>query len=273
LEIPYGYDGITGEIGTSFVEFSLASDASGVWVAESGDQLVGYACSWLSGDLWFLADLFVDPGWQAKGIGRALMARTLQQAEASGARVRALITFAYNRSSLGLYISHGLYPRIPLYQVSVPAEKLRPFNTQALLSHRPIDLNSDKDIVEQIDYSTLGISRLAHHRYSLEHSLSGFLLTEPRGQPVGYVYISNEGHIGPLAALSANLIGPAFRTAVRLTMEKGVAKISAFVPGISDEIMQRLTDYRMKLGRTMILLSTRSFGDWTRYCPRDPGFM
>ena len=61
LEIPHGFDGITGEIGTSFVEHSLASDANGVWVAESADQLVGYACSWVCGDLWFLADLFIDP--------------------------------------------------------------------------------------------------------------------------------------------------------------------------------------------------------------------
>jgi GNAT superfamily N-acetyltransferase len=273
LEIPHGFDGIAGELGTSFVAYILVSDATGVWVAESGGQLVGYACSWLCGDLWFLADLFIDPAWQAKGIGRALMTRTLQQAEASDAKVRALITFAYNRSSLSLYISHGLYPRIPLYQISIPVERLAPLDIQAQLDHSRIDLNSDKDSIDQIDCSALGVSRLPHHRYSLENSMNGYLLTERTGKFVGYAYISNEGHIGPLAITSGEFVGPAFRTAVRLAMETGAGKVSAFVPGIADQIMQQFVEFRMKLGRTMVLLSSTSFGDWTRYCPRDPGFM
>jgi GNAT superfamily N-acetyltransferase len=273
LEIPHGFEGITGDIGTDFIEFSLANDPSGLWVAEADGHIVGYAFSWVCGDLWFLADLFVQPEWQSKGVGRMLMSRALLQAEAAGAKVRALITFAYNRSSLGLYISHGLYPRVPLYQVSVPAVKVS-VQSHAALNHRPLDADLDMDALEQIDQATLGISRAIHHRYSLsEASIRGHLLSGDSGQPIGYVYVSKEGHIGPLAVVSAELSRPAFLAAVRLTKDQGVDRISAFIPGTSDHLMTLVAELGMRLGRTMVFLSSNAFGDWTRYAPRDPGFM
>jgi GNAT superfamily N-acetyltransferase len=66
---------------------------------------------------WFLAQLFVRPGTQAKGIGQAMLTRTLQQAQESGAENHALITMAYNTASTGLYIQNGMYPREPLLRL------------------------------------------------------------------------------------------------------------------------------------------------------------
>jgi Acetyltransferase (GNAT) family len=47
-----------------FQSFSLKDDAAGLWVAEDAGEILGFAWSWVCGDLWFLAQLFVSPGQQ-----------------------------------------------------------------------------------------------------------------------------------------------------------------------------------------------------------------
>src|SRR5215471_6474867 len=44
-----------------FQLFCLETDPDGLWVAEEGDQILGFAWSWVCDDFWFLAQLFVPP--------------------------------------------------------------------------------------------------------------------------------------------------------------------------------------------------------------------
>jgi GNAT superfamily N-acetyltransferase len=70
---------------------------------------------------WFLAQLFIKPETQARGVGQTLLSKTLQQAQRNGAENLALVTLAYNTVSTGLYVRNGMYPREPLYRVVAPA--------------------------------------------------------------------------------------------------------------------------------------------------------
>src|ERR1700755_309496 len=88
----HGFGAMASVRPASFQSFSLQDDARGLWVAEDNGEIVGTAFSWVSGDLWFLAELFVAPRLQGAGLGRELLRRTLDHAEQSGARTRALIT-------------------------------------------------------------------------------------------------------------------------------------------------------------------------------------
>jgi GNAT superfamily N-acetyltransferase len=56
------------------------------------------------GDLWFLAQLFVSPDQQGRGIGQELLQRTFQHAVSAKAGTKALITFAFNGVSQGLHM-------------------------------------------------------------------------------------------------------------------------------------------------------------------------
>jgi GNAT superfamily N-acetyltransferase len=57
----------------NFQLFSLKDDPDGLWVAEDGGDILGFAWSWVCGDVWFLAQLFVDPAQQGRGIGNELL--------------------------------------------------------------------------------------------------------------------------------------------------------------------------------------------------------
>src|SRR5258707_6001902 len=108
----------------SFQLFSLEDDPDGLWVAEDAGEILGFAWSWVCGDLWFLAQLFVPTAHQGRGIGNELLKRTFDHAQGSGAANKALITFAFNTVSQGLYIRNGLFPRFPIYNFSVARERL-----------------------------------------------------------------------------------------------------------------------------------------------------
>src|SRR6516162_232501 len=56
-----------------FQLFSLDDDPDGLWVAEASGEIVGFAFSWVCGDLWFLAELFVAPSQQGRGVGNELL--------------------------------------------------------------------------------------------------------------------------------------------------------------------------------------------------------
>ena len=75
---------------------------------------MGFGFSWMCEKFWFLAQLFIKPETQARGVGQALLSNTLQQAEQNGTDNRALITLAYNTASTDLYVRNGMYPREPL---------------------------------------------------------------------------------------------------------------------------------------------------------------
>jgi GNAT superfamily N-acetyltransferase len=259
----------------AFQRFSMNDDPTGLWIAEEGNQIIGFAFSWLCGDLWFLAQLFVAPGQQGRGIGNELLSRVLRQAQANEAGSNALITFTFNKVSQGLYIRHGLFPRFPIYFYSVPRETLigRLGNTK--MRSVPIsETASDLLKLASIDGRALGISREKHHRYLLGDGSTTGILLYADGNPVGYAYLSPDGHIGPLAVTERDAMGAAFRSALSFAARSfSAGEVSAFLPGPCDIALRIADETGMRITFPMLLMSTREFGDWARYLPRNPGFM
>jgi ribosomal protein S18 acetylase RimI-like enzyme len=266
----HGFGRIATVRPAEFQLFSLGDDPEGLWVAEAGGELAGFAFSWACGDLWFLAELFVSPAHQGGGIGNALMRRTFEHAQKSGAGNRALITFAFNTVSQGLYIKHGLFPRVPLYLFQIAGEACR---HGPELQYADIALETDREKLAQLDASALGTSREKHHRFLQSQGAVRGLLLHSGPDCVGYAYVSASGQVGPLAVARPEMMGPAFRTALALAAATGAPQISAFVPGTATAAVSAAAAQGMRITLPMVLLSTRDFGDWTRYLPRNPGFM
>ena len=71
-----------------------------VWIAAGGSEVIGVMCL----EERFVDQLFVEPGWQGKGVGKALMA----QAEVSFPDGFELDVFTANTAALGFYEHLGL---------------------------------------------------------------------------------------------------------------------------------------------------------------------
>ena len=270
----HGFGPMASARPADFQLFSLKDDPDGLWIAEADGEIVGFTFSWVNDDFWFLAELFISPARQGDGIGGALMARTFEHASKAGARNRALITFAFNTVSQGLYIKHGLFPRLPLYFFRAERASLKERAGQEQL--RAVEMANTAahgELLARLDRSALGFSREKHHRFlRSDGTVKGVLLY--RGEDcVGYAYLSASGHVGPVAVLQRDDMGAAFATALDLAAGSEAFHVSAFLPGVNDASLQIATARGMRITFPMVLMSAEEFGDWQRYLPRNPGFM
>jgi ribosomal protein S18 acetylase RimI-like enzyme len=244
----HGFGPMAASSPPAFQLFSLKDDADGLWVAEEAGEILGFAWSWVCGDLWFLAQLFVSPDHQGRSIGNELLKRTFEHAKNSGATNRALITFTFNTVSQGLYIRNGLFPRCPIYNFSVPREILR--SRLKGPQFRSVSLDetaSDLQKLAGVDLRVLGISREKHHRYLLSDRATKGIGIYSGEECVGYAYVSTGGHIGPLAVGRPDALGGAFASALALALEIGSPQVSAFLPGASEAVLTTAVEHGMRI--------------------------
>jgi ribosomal protein S18 acetylase RimI-like enzyme len=274
LTVRHGFGPMAATSPPSFQLFSLKDDPDGLWVAEAGGAILGFAWSWVCGDVWFLAQLFVDPAQQGRGTGNELLKRTIEHARKSKAVHKALITFTFNRVSQGLYMRHGLFPRMPIYFFGATRERVMQGLPEPPLQSIVIDGSATTlGKLAEIDSRAIGVSREKHHRYLLSDPATiGFLLCAG-SDCVGYSYIGANGHIGPLAVMRADILRDAFTTALKLAAGRSPEKISAFLPGTCDSALSLAVEQGMRISFPMLLMASPGYGDWTQYLPRNPGFM
>jgi hypothetical protein len=68
-------------------------------------------------------------------------------------------------------------------------------------------------------------------------------------------------------------MAPAVSGALSIAAEGTSDQVSAFLPGDCEAALCVAADHRMRIALPMVLWSDRAFGDWSRYLPRNPGFM
>lgn len=259
----------------AFQRFGHAEDPSGLWVAEEGGAVIGFAYSWMRQRFWYLAQLFVLPQVQAGGVGQALMSRTLEQAARAEATNRVLITLGYNMTSTGLYIRNGLYPREPLYRLVAPAAGLAarlPQDDGTTIAPLP-PWPAEQAWLGAVEEAVLGFRRTTQHGFLQATPGMRALLFGQEDRPAGYAYVSAEGHIGPLLAAPGAEEPRVVLAAVRAALEGDAAQVSLVVPGRADRILAALAPLGFRIEESMLLMAARPFGDWTRYLPSNPGIM
>jgi GNAT superfamily N-acetyltransferase len=274
LTVRHGFGPFASPSAPNFQAFSLRYDPEGLWVAEEAERLLGFAFSWVCDDLWFLAQLFVTPDHQGGGIGAELLTRTLAQAEKHRCAHRALITFTFNRVSQALYMRHGLFPTAPVYFFAAETARLRPRPEDHRLRAIPLEQTPGHlHALAKIDGKALGVSRQKHHEYlRADGSSHGFGLFAG-SECVGYAYVSKTGHIGPLAVADDADLAGAFEVALGLAIDTGAKQVGAFLPGTARSTVALAIEQRMRITVPMILMANTDIGQWTRYLPRNPGFM
>lgn len=172
-----------------------------------------------------------------------------------------------------MYVRHGLFPRFPIYSFSVEREDLiRRLPGEALRCEPLQNTASYIDHLAKIDVCALGVSRAKHHRFLLNDGVSRGVMLYADDECVGYAYVA-EGHIGPLAVTNKIVLSAAFRTTLKLAASGAVPRVSAFIPSPCEATLSAGIEHGMRVTVPMVLMSSRDFGNWTQYLPRNPGFM
>ena len=182
-------------------------------VAEEGGEVVGFAAAWVRGDVWFLAALFVEPGHQARGVGRALLDAVWDGAH----RRRATIAEAIQPVSTGLYASRGLIPATPVLELEGTPRAGAPDDLEPVAP--------DAAALAAIDAAAYGFDRAADHALWARTSATATVWTRA-GRPIAYAY-ARPGAVGPVAGLTP----AAAADALRAELHRCNGPTSLSVPG------------------------------------------
>lgn len=258
-----------------FFAFSRKEEPERFWVAEDNDRVVGIALSWMRDSFWFLSYLFILPSYQGKGVGRALIDKTLGQGNKAKTTNRALITLAYNPVSISLYMRYSMYPREPLYWMSAPRETVRStqLNVEPLKHEelRPTQRNVER--LSHIDEHVLGFSLEKHHDFLTNIEGATCYLFRKDKVPEGYAYIGSNGNIGPLAVRSPSSLGGIMKSALDLAASKKTKAVSLTLAGSNTQAVSIALEHKMRIAGLFLLMSSRPFGNWASYLFHSPWLM
>ena len=97
----------------------VETDPGGCVVAEIGGLVVGYAQAIVRGDIWFLAQLFVQPEVHALGVGQELLRRSMQYGRDRSVRIFSVVS-STSPAAQALYMRSGMYAIGIGYRVTGP---------------------------------------------------------------------------------------------------------------------------------------------------------
>lgn len=180
-----------------------------VVVAEIGNDLAGVGAVRVQDEHAHIAFLFVQPGFQERGLGRQILDRLSTFATNAGARTTTLIASRDPRA-WQRYLRLGLRPGLPILSMRatkplVPAaapdtgwrvERLRP------------DSSAHLDLIDGMDLAVRGSRRRSDVESWVHSGDTGALLIDPASRaPIGYAIIAGEPdhiRIGPVVSMSTD---------------------------------------------------------------------
>lgn len=254
--------------------FLVTSD-EGFWVAEVKGKLAGFTCSVVRDRLLLLSHLAVRPEFQGEGIGGELLKRTLERADGGKAKIVATCADAYNWPSLSLYARHGMFPRIPILRLQGSIVSLQAAVEEVEPPECEVTTLSEEAVATlgEIDKEVRGTHRHEDHRFWLGAPEMRCYLAQEKGKPVGYLYLSNEGTIGPLATLEGGCIPPLLNFAIERLADQGVDTFLVRVPGMNTEAISLLYQRGFTLQEMHLVMSSQPFGRWENYIISRPSLL
>ena len=210
--------------------------------------------------------MFIFPSFQGHDIGRNLLKRTLTSWKNVQITNRATMTFAFNPVSQFLYMNYGMYPREPAYYVEAPSGRITEKTMESPNGLDFEELKSLRDgtpILRKMDEIVVGFSLDWHHEYFFETKARCYIVKD-KGNPVGYVYLSPEGRVGPMAVKSSEFTGGVLDKALGLAASQGVEKVRYWMPGSNIQAVKLALMYKMQLDPALFMC-TKPFAKWENY--------
>ena len=241
-------------------EHLLATDPRSCYTADDHGRVVAFGIVMRRGNDAFLSFLFVEPGWQSRGLGRAVLEACIKGA-GDGLESVSTCAEADQPVSTGLYASAGIAPRTPIYLLrgNLPDDAL-PGLPESV--HRRA-LTADG--VAVFDRSLMGYERPQDHAFWARER-TGVLFLDEAGTVLGYGYAHRSGRIGPVAALDPGYLPSFIGSLVRATdVLEGRQLI---VPGRAIAALQPLLTAGLRIDSTPAVYCSEGPGPrFDRYIP------
>jgi GNAT superfamily N-acetyltransferase len=251
---------------------TFATDPTRFWVASRDGVVVAFGSAVLRGTVWFLSMLFVDPKLQARGVGRAILARILPD-PVDGVRLSTATDSAQPISN-ALYASLGMVPRVPLFNLvgrPAPGWTAGPLPAGVLAvpwSADDPELDVERDA---LDLEIVGFRHPQDHAFVRGDGRGRFAYVDD-GALVGYGYASEVGRVGPIAARRPDLLGPILGHLLTAVEPRGAS--SVWLPGSADGAIVAGLDAGLRIeGFPTLLCWSAAFADFGRYVPISPGLL
>lgn len=235
--------------------------------AVDGERVIGFASANVRGRAWFLAMLFVMPGEQGRGVGRALL-RTVM--DGTDHLLLGTATDSAQPISNALYAQLGIVPRVPLLHLAGMVEHedaLLPLGdgiTVERTDRQPADRVNDA--LAGIDRQLLGYEHPEDHAYLREDGRVGFLYADRSGHPIGYGYATPVGRVGPVAALDEATMPAIVGDLLRRVPASGAHSLR--VPGDAAAVVTMLLRAGFRLESFPVLVAfSEPYADLARYIP------
>jgi GNAT superfamily N-acetyltransferase len=212
----------------------LTATADQYWVAERGDELLGFARSILRHGVRELTEFFVSPKAQSYGLGRELLSRAMPP----GAR-RTYIMASLDLRAQALYHRLGVYQICAVYTFSKPRERfIAPASAagEELPTNPTIAMDAPTILpmtlehlpqITQLDEAIHGHQRDNDHKWLMTHR-RGFILFRDN-KAVGYGY-AGDPYSGPFVMLDPADFPAALAYAEHVAYEQGFADLGVDVP-------------------------------------------
>ena len=262
---------------------TLATDPTRFQVAErrgsaGKPRLIAFGSAVERGSMWFLSMLFVEPGEQARGLGRALLERLLPE-DLAGRRL-ATCTDSAQPVSNGLYASFGIVPRMPfLNLLGRPRDDCAPPPLPEGVSSEPVEPGPDGRLaaadqaeLDDLDRAVNGWSHPEDHAFDLRERPRLFRYRDARGRLVGYGYTSEVGRVGPIGVLDPAHLWPVAAHLLTAVVPRGASSI--WFGGHASEAVAGAIRAGLRLeGFPILACWNEPYADFTRYVPTSPGLI
>jgi GNAT superfamily N-acetyltransferase len=240
---------------------------------DSSDRPIAFGAAVRREDVWFLSMLYVRPGEQGRGIGRAILDRILPT---DGATLAAGTDSAQPISN-ALYAGLGIVPRMPLLSLIGDLERASELgDLPAGVVAERFDATADGEAlattIDALDREVLGFAHRQDHGYLGSEGREGFLYRGPAGVAVAYGYASPVGRVGPVAVRSPELLAPVIGHLLIAVPPRGASAVWA--PGHATAAVVGLLRAGLRLDGFPVLFGwSRPFADFSRYIPISPGLL
>jgi ribosomal protein S18 acetylase RimI-like enzyme len=251
------------------------------------DDVLGVAAFWVRDHWWYLDYLYVDPGSQNRGIGRALIERCHALGQEAGCSVFSLFASSDPRA-IYRYIRLGLSLQPPALNLQAASESLTlpefPWDDglDALpLSAAEPDFTARLETLGDLDKAVRGTRRTRDLERWLRDGATGSLLTRrDTGAPAGYFLLqpkinATAARIGPLVALDLDRVPDVVTRALSSMtslLQPGLTwKLS--VPGENTAALAPLVAAGFRPHSLATYLASSAIGQWDRYIFRDEDFL